>query len=70
MILDLPPNIEKMIIQEAHNQDMTVNDYVIAKLSDIKPSAKPKSVADLVKGKYLQGFNDDPVIIQRALRDE
>lgn len=70
MILDLPPNIEKMIIQEAHDQDMSVNDYVIAKLFDIKPSTKPKSIADLVQGKHLQGFNDDPVVIQRVLRDE
>lgn len=64
MMIELPPAIEQLVIQEAQKQGITTNEYVIAKLS----TANKPSVADLVKGKQLEGFNGDPVAIQQSLR--
>lgn len=70
LVLDLPPQTEQKIIQIAHYQGVTVNE-LIQQWADIQTNRPAKkSVADLVKGKFLQGFDGDPVNIQRALRDE
>lgn len=70
LVLNLPPQTEQKIIQIAHHQGVTINE-LIKQWADIETNRPTKkSVSDLVKGKSLQGFDGDPIAIQRALRDE
>lgn len=70
LVLDLPPQTEQMIIQTAHYQGLTVDELIKQWADTALSRPTKKSVADLVKDKTLQGFDGDPVAIQRALRDE
>lgn len=57
----------QQLTYESEIQGLTVHDYIMARLF---PKPSQKSVADLVKGKQLQGFQGRSVEIQQALRDE
>ncbi|MDO4896322.1 MAG: hypothetical protein Q3971_03070 [Moraxella sp.] len=69
MILDLPPNIEQIIITQAKEQGMTAEQWVS---HAVHAHAKPVSVADFFENtKPLASFkNIDPLAYQKAVRDE
>lgn len=73
MILDVPPHQLVVIEQASQLLGQDLNDYAKTTLyrhAKALLANKPKSVADLVQGKQLDGFNGDLIVTQRQMRDE
>ncbi len=71
MIIELPPQIEQAIISKANHIGISVESYVAMHLTHLANNTNTAiSVADLIHGKQLESFGDDPVAFQRAMRDD
>ncbi len=70
--LDIPPQIETVIQQESEKAGMSIEQYIINKISlpTPMPTAEPQTLGDLFTGEPLESFEGDPVAIQRELRNE
>lgn len=69
MILDLPPNIEQIIITHAQEQGVSAEEWIT---NIINTHTKSMTVAEyFLQTKPLASFKDiDPLTYQKAVRDE
>ncbi|UXZ05309.1 hypothetical protein [Moraxella nasicaprae] len=75
IVLDLPQETIQVIEQVAQKNGQSIQDFITISAYEkaLQSFAKPKDVmllTDFIKGKKLQGFQGDPVAVQRAMRDE
>ncbi len=64
--LNLPPKIEQAVHHQATKMGVSVERYLL----DCIQSVVQSDVVQFVQGKQLDSFNGDPVVWQRAMRDE
>jgi hypothetical protein len=71
MTLTIPDEIEQQLKTAAKNSQMTPTEFVLALLQNAMKQKESESLADHMSTlPDLPSFNDEPLILQKMLRDE
>lgn len=68
--LDLPPKVEQVVSQQAHQAGVSLEHYLLQKIIELTEQPSHSDVLQFLKGKHLESFGHDPLVLQKSMRDE